>query len=113
LYICSPPDGIVFVFQQQILYQIEGYFSNVRKILYVIERRNQLLHTIGNLTLLTKELNPSVSNGSWERKRKEILKHSALNMNRALPEEWDEGTIQKRAQDLFEHALKIWPRPKT
>jgi hypothetical protein len=33
----SPPDGIVFVFEQQILYQIEGYFSkNVRKILYVI-----------------------------------------------------------------------------
>jgi hypothetical protein len=33
----SPPDGIVFVFEQQILYQIEGCFSkNVRKILYVI-----------------------------------------------------------------------------
>jgi len=75
------------------------------------ERRNQLLHTIGNLTLLTKELNPSVSNGPWEKKRKEILKHSALNLNRALPEAWDEGTIQKRAHDLFEHALKIWPRP--
>jgi len=75
------------------------------------ERRNHLLHTIGNLTLLTKELNPSVSNGPWERKRKEILKHSALNLNRALPEVWDEETIQKRAQDLFELALKIWPRP--
>jgi hypothetical protein len=40
LYICSPPDGIVFAFEQQILYQIEGYFSNVRKILYVIRRRH-------------------------------------------------------------------------
>ena len=39
LYICSPPDGIVFAFEQQILYQIEGYFSNVRKILYVIKGR--------------------------------------------------------------------------
>jgi hypothetical protein len=38
LYICSPPDGIVFVCEQQILYQIEGCFSNVRKILYVIEQ---------------------------------------------------------------------------
>jgi len=76
------------------------------------ERRNQLLHTIGNLTLLTKELNPSVSNGPWERKRKDILKHSALNLNRTLPEVWDEKTIQDRAQDLFEIAVKIWPYPK-
>jgi len=76
------------------------------------ERRNQLLHTIGNLTLLTKELNPSVSNGPWERKRKEILKHSALNLNRTLPEVWDEEKIQRRAQDLFELAVKIWPYPK-
>jgi len=70
------------------------------------------LHTIGNLTLLTKELNPSVSNGPWERKRKEILKHSALNLNRTLPEVWDEEKIQRRAQDLFELAVKIWPYPK-
>ena len=43
------------------------------------ELRNETVHRIGNLTLLTKELNPAVSNGPWLRKRDEILKHSALN----------------------------------
>jgi hypothetical protein len=31
-------------------------------------RRDQLLHTLGNLTLLTKKLNTSVSNGPWDKK---------------------------------------------
>jgi hypothetical protein len=65
------------------------------------------------LTLLTKELNPSVSNGPWERKRKEILKHSALNLNRSLPDEWNEEAIQVRAEELFKVAVKVWPRPVT
>ena len=41
------------------------------------ERRNTLLHTFGNLTLLTKSLNPAVSNGRFKAKKDEILKHSA------------------------------------
>jgi hypothetical protein len=79
-----------------------------------IERRNQLLHTTGNLTLLTKALNPSVSNGPFDRKRKEILKHSALNLNRFLAEtgSWDEEEILNRGERLFEVARRIWPHPK-
>jgi hypothetical protein len=75
------------------------------------ERRDHLLHKIGNLTLLTKQLNPSVSNGPWENKRKEILRHSALNLNRNLPETWNENAIQNRSEELFNHAVKVWPRP--
>jgi hypothetical protein len=75
------------------------------------ERRNTLLHTIGNLTLLTKELNPSVSNGPWDRKLEGILKHSALNLNRTLPKRWDEAAIQARTEALFKTALKVWPYP--
>lgn len=76
-------------------------------------RRSTLLHTIGNLTLLTHSLNPAVSNGPWPKKRTQILKHSALNLNRPLEEyeEWDEDAILKRGRALFRVAKKIWPRP--
>jgi hypothetical protein len=74
-------------------------------------RRQRALHTMGNLTLLTKVLNPAVSNGSWERKREEILVHSALNLNRQLPASWNELAIRQRGEALFERAKQIWPRP--
>jgi hypothetical protein len=76
-------------------------------------RRGTLLHTLGNLTLLTNALNPSVSNGAWLKKRAAILKHSALNLNRSLEEydEWNEESILKRGRALFRVAKKIWPRP--
>jgi hypothetical protein len=75
------------------------------------EHRENMLHRIGNLSLLTKKLNPSVSNGPWDRKLKEILKHSALNLNRTLPEKWDENCIHARSEELFKVALTVWPRP--
>ena len=76
-------------------------------------RRNSLVHTLGNLTLLTKTLNPAVSNGSWPKKRTEILKHSALNLNRSLSEfdEWSEDAVARRGKALFKVAKRIWPRP--
>lgn len=74
------------------------------------QARNAMLHRVGNLSLLTKKLNPSVSNGPWERKRREILRHSALNLNRVLPEVWDERAIERRSKELFELAVRIWPR---
>jgi hypothetical protein len=76
------------------------------------DRRNEAIHRIGNLTLLTRELNPSVSNGPWLKKRDEILKHSALNLNRPFQgvQTWDEAAIEKRSAALFDVAKKIWPR---
>ena len=71
-----------------------------------------MIHRIGNLTLLTKELNPSVSNGPWLKKRDEILKHSALNLNRPFQNvsTWNESAIEQRSAALFGIAKKIWPR---
>jgi hypothetical protein len=76
-------------------------------------RRDTLLHTIGNLLLLTETLNPLVSNGSFKQKKKAILKHSALNLNRFLSEEedWDEERILSRGRHLFKKVLKVWPYP--
>ena len=77
--------------------------------------RDYLVHTIGNLTLLTKKLNASISNGPWSGKRPEILKHSAISLNRHFSDEemkvWDEKRVIERAGKLFQIATTIWPRP--
>jgi hypothetical protein len=76
--------------------------------------RNNILHTIGNLTLVTKSLNPALSNASWSKKSKEIRKYGALSINREVAEqdEWNEYAIENRSKDLFKTARKIWPYPK-
>lgn len=75
--------------------------------------REEMLHKVGNLTLLTKRLNPSVSNGPWDKKREKILEHSALSLNRAFQNvyAWNESLIHQRSEELFKQALKLWPRP--
>jgi len=77
------------------------------------ERRIASIHKVGNLTLLTKKLNPAVSNSAWLKKRPAILKHSALALNRAFQdiEVWNEDQIELRSLALLKVALKIWPRP--
>ena len=82
-------------------------------------KRERLIQTIGNLFYLTVSLNPYVSNGPFEKKQEKILDHSALNLNRPFlrkpflqdGEQWDESSIQKRSEALFEVALRIWPGP--
>jgi hypothetical protein len=78
-----------------------------------IDNRNAMVQTIGNLTLLTESLNPSVSNGPWASKIKAILEHSALNLNRRLGEvsAWNEDSIRSRSMTLFEAAKQVWPHP--
>jgi hypothetical protein len=75
------------------------------------QARVERIHRLGNLTLVTKKLNPRLSNGSWDAKRKDILEHSALALNRTLPDQWDEETIDDRGRTLAEVALSIWIGP--
>jgi hypothetical protein len=77
------------------------------------EWRNELLHTIGNLTLVTQKLNSKLRNGPWDPKKAAILRHSALNLNRRFQDvaEWHERAITQRSAELFELARAIWPRP--
>ncbi len=73
--------------------------------------REVLLHTIGNLTLTTGKLNPALSNASWSDKRPELQRHSAITMNRLLVQldAWNEQSIRKRSEELFDLALELWP----
>lgn len=73
--------------------------------------RDDLLDTIGNLTILTQELNSAISNASWVTKRKELDKFSVLPINKELVkfETWDEDAIKQRSEQLFEIAIRVWP----
>lgn len=77
------------------------------------DARMERVHRLGNLTLLTEKLNPSVSNAGWETKRKAFAEHSLLKMNQDLvrQERWDEAIIDQRSQRLYEVAKLCWPIP--
>ncbi|MGF6540316.1 DUF262 domain-containing protein [Paraburkholderia youngii] len=78
--------------------------------------RDQLLHNVGNLTLLTEKLNPALSNLGFEIKRPEITK-SLLALNAyfqgpawTTPDaSWAEDGIRKRAETLWALAVRVWP----
>jgi hypothetical protein len=83
-------------------------------------KRDVIVHTMGNLTLLTTQMNSTVSNGPWvgsqtenPGKKAEILKFSNLALNQLLQKEnvWDEAAIERRGRTLFAAAKTIWPRP--
>lgn len=76
-------------------------------------RRDRMLQTLGNLTILTQGLNSSVSNSAWDDKKPELLNYSLLPINQQLHEfkTWDEDAIHQRGKQLFEKARKLWPGP--
>jgi uncharacterized protein with ParB-like and HNH nuclease domain len=75
-------------------------------------KRNNVVQTLGNLTVLSVGLNTAQSNLDWDRKRPELMKHSLLPVNQSLldTKEWSEAAILKRGEELFERAVKVWPR---
>jgi len=79
------------------------------------QRRNSLLHSLGNLTLVTNKLNPELSNGPWEHKRPRIDEHGVLRLHQAVKNEptWGETSIVERSQDLAALALHIWAHPNS
>jgi len=77
-----------------------------------INARDSLIHSIGNLTLLTPPANTSASNAGFETKRARLL-DSLLSTNAAILKEntWDEATILQRADRLSLLTSELWPNP--
>ena len=77
------------------------------------EERDGIIHTIGNLTILTTKLNSSLSNGPWKNKLAAILEHAVLKINLELKDrtKWNEDAIRERTDLLLSRAKKIWSRP--
>lgn len=77
-----------------------------------METREGAKHTLGNLTLLTSSLNPSIGNGPWNEKRVRIRGSLlALNRNVAEHEEWNETTIDARGATLAVTINGLWTVP--
>lgn len=76
-------------------------------------QRNTLIHTIGNLTLVTQRLNSSMSNDAWNSKRDELQEHSVMLLNNELLSQlaWDEESIQSRSQRMATLVTGRWPGP--
>lgn len=91
--------------------------------------RDGLVHTLGNLSLVTGKLNPTLSNRPWtdqqakavnagnKGKREYLLQHSNLKLNAALimenPDGWTDEDIRSRTAVLIETLLRRWPVPST
>ena len=77
------------------------------------ESRNQAVKEIGNLTLVTSKLNPSLSNAPWTEKWETLEKHTAFRLNWELlkdaPDVWDEAAIHERSRQLCDYIKEIWP----
>lgn len=79
--------------------------------------RQERVHRLGNLTLLTASLNSKVSNGPWDAKRQELLKHNTIKLTGRLLElthdqDWNELLIDQRTSDLIDALLRAWPIPQ-
>jgi hypothetical protein len=76
--------------------------------------RQKRVHRIGNLTLVTSKLNPSISNGSWDVKREGLNQHSVLLLNRRLVDEhadWNHEAIDTRSREIYQIICWLWPGP--
>ncbi len=75
------------------------------------QRRDEYVNRIGNLTLITKPLNASLSNAAWASKRKSLNQHDVLLINSHLQDIdlWDESSIDARGSDIADVVIKRWP----
>ena len=87
-----------------------------------VEKRKQLIETLGNLTLTTQRLNSSLSNAPWQQadskakqpsKRATLRNHSVLFLNKELVQHdsWSEDAIHERNKQLADVFIEVWPGP--
>jgi uncharacterized protein with ParB-like and HNH nuclease domain len=82
----------------------------------LVNRRAGLIHTFGNLTLLTQALNSAISNGAFDTKLTEIRRYGLLRLNGEFLKsktagQWSEKDIETRGKELFKIAQILWAYP--
>ncbi len=77
--------------------------------------RDRLIHTFGNLTLLTSKLNAKVSNSAWTKKKSALDEHNVLKMNSRLlasaGDTWTDQSIRERTVEMARVIVEIWKVP--
>ncbi len=83
--------------------------------------RDQLLLTLGNLTIITSKLNSSIVDGDWNTKKQGGKNKGGLEkFGKGIKifddvlglDVWDEEEIKKRSDDLCDKAINIWEYKK-
>jgi len=79
------------------------------------QMRSRNVHRLGNLTLVTKSLNSSLSNDKWEKKKDTLSDRDIGFMNKRIIAEysnnWDDEDIEKRTTEIEDVVLQLWPVP--
>lgn len=79
--------------------------------------RDRILYTLGNLTLITSNLNSSIRDADWSTKKSGVGTNKGLMeyaqgveiFSKYLQREsWSESDIRERANELYENAIKVW-----
>ena len=81
--------------------------------------RETRIHRLGNLTLLTKKLNSTVSNGPWlgikgkaaHLQEKDVVLLNSRVLKHYQSNQWNESAIDARTAEAIDAILAIWPVP--
>ena len=73
--------------------------------------RDHVLQNMGNLTLVTRELNSKLGNQTFPEKKEALIKHSGLKLNNEICQHdiWDINEIHARSEKLIAYVCRIWP----
>lgn len=76
----------------------------------LIDKREKLINTMGNLTLLTSKLNISAGKSGFDTKKAKFATHTGLFLNKwfADADSWSEPEISARTEHLSAFAKDIW-----
>jgi len=79
------------------------------------QTRSKNVHLLGNLTLVTKSLNSSLSNDKWEKKKDSLSDRDIGFMNKRIvsqhPENWTDADVESRTSEIENVILQLWPVP--
>ena len=106
-----PIDGVIPTEEDRLLTMLT--FAEDDSLAGRMVRRNRVLHSLGNLTLVTQSFNSKVSNEAFEKKLPEFKEQSVLMLTKdfvGLPD-WNEERIHTRGTSMAAMALKVWPSP--
>jgi uncharacterized protein with ParB-like and HNH nuclease domain len=81
-----------------------------------IDKRNKKLLTLGNLAIITQNLNAKIRDADWDTKKNGTNNNGLIAYSGDLEtitsylklSSWDESTIETRAYDLFSKAKDVW-----
>ncbi len=107
----------------------EHWGADIAKDPIAALRRDGRVQVLGNLTLVTGKLNPTMSNRPWTAqeaaarglggngKRDYLLRHSQLKLNAEIvaqhQDAWTEDDIRARTDSRIGRVVSIWPKPAT